>query len=218
MSRTLPRLLDLFCGAGGAGMGYSRAGFDVTGVDIKFQKNYPFPFIQADALEYLAEHGREYDVIHASPPCQAYSVMRVMTQRDYVDLVEPTREALESIGRPYIIENVEGAPLSNYLTLCGTQFGIRVRRHRWFEMSPAVYPLMSPCSCRNGVVTGSLIGQRVAGAVAPGRRKPPHHTESDRREAIGVPWMTTMEARQAIPPAYTEYIGSLLLAQMQEAA
>lgn len=206
-----PRLLDLFCGAGGAGMGYHRAGFDVTGVDIKPMPRYPFTFNQADALEYVTEHGHEFDVIHASPPCQAYSRMRRITKREYPDLIASTRRALNSVGLPYVIENVEGAPLANYLTLCGTMFGLPLRRHRWFEMSPASYPLMTPCSCQNGVATGRLIGQRLRGPKPANRRVPPVFTESEKRAAIGVEWMTIQECQEAIPPAYTSFIGRLLL-------
>jgi DNA (cytosine-5)-methyltransferase 1 len=206
-----PKLLDAYCGGGGAGMGYSLAGFDVTGVDIKPQPRYPFAFHQADAVEFIREHGYEFDAIHASPPCQAYSAMQRAVKGDHPDLVAATRSALVATGRPWAIENVEGAPLRNYVTLCGTMFGLRVRRHRLFELSPMPLILCAPCSCTKGVTTGRLIGHRVAGRVAPGHTKPPHHTESDRREAIGVPWMTARGARQAIPPAYTRFIGAYLL-------
>jgi DNA (cytosine-5)-methyltransferase 1 len=205
------RLLDLFSGAGGAGMGYSRAGFDVTGVDIKPMPNYPFTFVQADALDYLREHGHKFDVVHASPPCQDYSAMRRATRTRHERLIDDVRTELLKLGKPYAIENVEGADLKNPLLLCGTMFGLRVRRHRLFETDPPIWFPPTACECRNGVVSGRLIGQRVAGRVAPGRTKPPHHTEDDRREAIGVPWMTTMEARQAIPPEYTRFIGEQLL-------
>lgn len=118
------RLLDLFCGAGGAGEGYRRAGFEVVGVDIKPQPKNPHRFIQGDALEYLAEHGGEYDAIHASPPCQAHCDLKHMwNAKDNPDLIGPTRELLQKIGRPYIIENVEGAPLISPIILCGTMFG-----------------------------------------------------------------------------------------------
>jgi DNA (cytosine-5)-methyltransferase 1 len=174
---------------------------------------YPYRFIQGDALEYIVEHGREFDAIHASPPCQGYSVTRSATGRESPRLIGQVRELLNATGRPYVIENVEGAEsdMQNYVLLCGTMFGLRVRRHRLFELSPVPLLLTSTCDCRNGVIKGRLIGQRVAGKVAPGRTKPPHHTESDRREAIGVPWMTTMEARQAIPPEYTRFIGAELM-------
>jgi DNA (cytosine-5)-methyltransferase 1 len=208
-----PKLLDLFCGAGGAAMGYSRAGFEVTGIDIEPMPNYPFKFVRMDALEYVAEHGKAFNVIHASPPCQGYSVMAHATGREAPRLIPATREALRATGRPYVIENVELAhrEMRNYVTLCGTMFGLKIRRHRLFEMSPAYYGLLPPCACQNGVKRGQLVGQMLSGKVAPGRApRPGIYTESDRREAIGVPWMTTMEARQAVPPAYTEFIGQQL--------
>lgn len=216
-----PTLLDAFCGGGGAARGYQLAGFEVTGIDIKAQPRYAGDhFVQGDALEYIREHGREFAAIHASPPCQGYSVTRFATGHTSPLLIRQVREILGQTGRPYVIENVEGAAddMTNFVMLCGTMFGLRVRRHRLFETYPLL-PLMTPsCTCRNGVIKGELIGQRVAGKVAPGRTKPPHHTESDRRDAIGVPWMTTMEARQAIPPAYTRYLGIQLLAALREAA
>lgn len=210
-----PRLLDLFCGAGGAAMGYSRAGFEVVGVDINPQPHYPFEFHRADALTFPLDG---FDVVHASPPCQAYSAMRHPVGNEAPALIEPTREALRATGLPYVIENVERAPLLDALRLCGTMFDLRVRRHRLFEIQPPVFALLSPCSCRHGVIKGTLIGHRVAGKVLPGRTQPPPATESDRREAIGVPWMTTTEARQAIPPAYTEWIGRQLMATVERAA
>jgi DNA (cytosine-5)-methyltransferase 1 len=149
---TRPRLLDLFCGAGGAGMGYHRAGFDVVGVDIASQKNYPFEFIQGDALAYCAEHGHEFDAIHASPPCQAHSAMKTMyNAREHLDLVPQTREALRATGKPYVIENVPGAPLITPFILCGTMFDLgwedaELRRHRLFESSTF---MLTP-SCAHG--------------------------------------------------------------------
>lgn len=142
-----PRLLDLFCGAGGAAMGYHRAGFEVVGVDLKPQKHYPFEFHQADALEFLAEHGREFDVIHASPPCQAHTSLKNLHDKDYPELIEPTRRLLEKTGLPYIIENVVGAPLRNPILLCGSSFGLRVRRHRLFESN---WFLIAPPVATNG--------------------------------------------------------------------
>ena len=139
-------MLDLFCGAGGAGMGYSRAGFDVVGVDINPQPHYPFEFHQADALEYLADHWREFDVIHASPPCQAYSMASTQWRKSgkqYPDLIKPTRTALQKTGKSYVIENVVGAPLINPTILNGSFFGMRVRRTRLFETSfPIPFTLM----------------------------------------------------------------------------
>jgi DNA (cytosine-5)-methyltransferase 1 len=209
-----PKLLDLFCGGGGAGMGYARAGFDVVGVDIAHQARYPFEFHQADALEYLAEHGRDFDAIHASPPCQAYSAMlRATRHTEKPRLIAETRAALRTIGKPYVIENVEGAgaDLRDWVMLCGTMFGLRVRRHRLFELSLSLPILTPPCACRLGVVRGSLIGHRTHGRVAPGRTKPPHHTETELRAAMGVEWMTTQETREAIPPAFTEFIGAQVI-------
>src|SRR3990167_3259097 len=132
----MPRLLDLFCGAGGSAVGYSRAGFDdIVGVDNRPMPRYPFTFVQADALEYVAEHGREFDAIHASPPCQGYSVMRNLPwlkAKEYPLLIEPTRELLEAFGKPWIIENVMGAKLRAGW-LCGTMFDLPIFGHRYFE-------------------------------------------------------------------------------------
>jgi DNA (cytosine-5)-methyltransferase 1 len=227
MSR--PLLLDLFCGAGGCAVGYHRAGFDVVGVDCKPQPRYPFPFLQADAINvlnalldqntiYWGECGQslyDFAAIHASPPCQAYSAMGRAVATTAPKLIRPLRRMLDMSGHPYVIENVEGADLcGNVVMLCGTMFGLRVRRHRLFELGDGPLILTPSCQCRNGVMSGRLIGHRVGGKVAPGRTKPPPARESDRREAIGVPWMTTMEARQAIPPSYTECLGRQILAQI----
>lgn len=212
-----PRLLDLFCGAGGCSVGYRRAGFtEIVGVDVKPQPRYPFAFVQDDALKYLAAHGGEFDAIHASPPCQLFSSMNRAVRNEHPDLVGPVRAMLVALGRPYAIENVEGAPLlPPCFVLCGTMFGLRCRRHRVFEVRPTTLALTPGCTCRNGVVTGRLVGHRVGGKVAPGRTKPPPATEADRRAAIGVPWMTGREARQAIPPAYTEFVGKQLIRALE---
>jgi site-specific DNA-cytosine methylase len=129
-----PRLLDLFCGAGGAGMGYHRAGFEVVGVDIAPQPHYPFEFHQGDALEYLAAHGHEFDAIHASPPCQRYSSIQRITKNKHKwpDLVDPVRQLLIKSGKPYVIENVQGAPLRVDAFMCGSMFGLGMIRHRIF--------------------------------------------------------------------------------------
>lgn len=211
-----PRLLDLFCCAAGAAMGYHRAGFDVVGVDLEPQPRYPFAFVQADALEYLAAHGREFDAVHASPPCQDYSAMKVLTNRAHDRLIAATFTALRALGRPFAVENVEGArrDMPNALTLCGTQFGLRVRRHRLFVVEPASLALLPECDCHHGVVTGRLIGHRLAGPKPPGRRVPPVFKPSELRAAMGCDWMTTEEMRQAIPPAYTAHIGAQLLAAL----
>ncbi len=231
-----PRLLDLFCGAGGAGMGYSRAGFDLVGVDIAHQANYPFEFHQADALEYLAEHGRGFDLIHASPPCQAYSVMTKGRWQDRIvnhdELISPTRRLLLASGKPFVIENVGGAraELINPIMLCGSMFGLQteqgsqLRRHRFFELS-STYFLTPTCQHNRGSVIGVY-----GGGQNPARRRPATigvwgHTGGaserdnlaqfgikDRRLAMGIDWMSAAELSEAIPPAYTEFIGRQLLA------
>jgi len=233
MAADRPRLLDLFCGAGGAGMGYHRAGFDVTGVDIKPQKRYPFVFIQADALEFLAEHGHEFDAIHASPPCQAHSAMKTMhNAKEHIDLVPATRRLLQSIGRPYVVENVPGAPLHAPVTLCGTAFGLgwqdaELRRHRLFESSLLL--LVLPCQHGQrsdvvGVYGGHLRNRRrrVIGVYGEGVRDSVRKTDKGvadfgvdhGRAAMGIDWMTLAELCQAIPPAYTEHIGRQLLSHL----
>ncbi|GIW60772.1 MAG: hypothetical protein KatS3mg087_1838 [Patescibacteria group bacterium] len=155
-----PKLLDLFCGAGGAGMGYHLAGFDVTGVDIKPQPSYPFRFVQADAFEFLEEFGHEYDVIHASPPCQAHTPVRNINKnlynRDrYPDLIEQTRSALRETGKIYVIENVVGAPLVNPILLCGEMFGLRVFRHRLFEVNRFILAPPHPKHSRTSTSFGT---------------------------------------------------------------
>lgn len=220
-----PRLLDLFCGAGGAGMGYHRAGFDVVGVDHAPQPRYPFAFVQADALEFLGEHGREFDAIHASPPCQGYSRMRHLPwlkDRNYPLLIDPTREALERTGAVWVIENVEDAPLRNGITLCGLSFGLRMYRHRKFESNVL---LLAPPHQKHTVVIGRgrLLKDRYSRASAGVTGvfpDPAGHTAGASTKAamlaMGIDWMKRDEMTQAIPPVYTEYIGRQLLAVLEE--
>lgn len=216
------RLLDLFCGAGGAAMGYYRAGFtEIVGVDIAPQKRYPFEFVQGDALEYAEKYGREFDMIHASPPCQLYSVTFPLSKGGYPDLVGPTREALQATGKPYIIENVPRAPLINPIKLCGTMFPeLRIRRHRLFECSPVIWWPPGPCwhwgatsACGRGKSKNNLTGYipgtlenfdfiTVTGC---------DYIAADGRKAMGIDWMTKEELSQAIPPAYTEWLGREML-------
>lgn len=200
-------------------MGYHRAGFDVTGVDIEPQPRYPFSFIQADALEYVAEHGHEYDALAASPPCQAYSDLKHMhNAKRHADLLTPTRELLNKIGKPYVIENVEGAPMQNYVTLCGTALGLgtadaELRRHRRFEIVP--HMLFVP-PCRHGL-KARVIG--VYGGHGRDRRRKfntQDFSTAARREAMGIDWMTGDELSQAIPPSYTAFIGAHLLQHIVE--
>ena len=227
-----PRLLDTFCGAGGCSMGYYRAGFDVVGVDINPQKNYPFEFHQGDALEFIAEHGHEFDVIHASPPCQVHSVMTKRWGRDtiqnHVDLIPAARAVLKAAGKPYVIENVPGARscLITPVMLCGTMFGLgangaQLRRHRYFECSFFV-GLTPPCqhdqSSSIGVYGGGQHPKRrrtigVYGHSGDYSKRDGHKAfgVDARREAMGIDWMTQAELSQAIPPAYTEYIGKRIM-------
>lgn len=233
MQTIKPKLLDLFCGAGGAAMGYYRAGFDVVGVDIMPQPRYPFKFIQADALEYIAEHGAEFDAIHASPPCQLYSTMTNgrWKDREHPDLIDPVRDLLIASGKPYVIENVEGAraKLINPIMLCGTMFGLQtkhgsqLRRHRYFECN-SFFVLVMPCRHNNGSAIGVY-----GGGQNPARKRPAtigvwghaggssnrdgliQFGTQDRRDAMGIDWMTGNELAEAIPPAYTEFIGRHLM-------
>jgi DNA (cytosine-5)-methyltransferase 1 len=215
---TRPCLLDLFCGAGGAAVGYHRAGFDVVGVDLVKQPNYPFRFVWDDALEYVAEHAGEYDAIHASPPCQAFSLASTFhgVQGRHPDLVAATRAALEATGLPYVIENVERSPLRRDLVLCGEMFGLRVHRHRVFETGGffAMQPRHAPHTLRGAEHNCDLRpghARLVAGNYA---------NHADAADAMGIDWMTRRELAQAIPPAYCEFIGGFLMRAltMSEAA
>lgn len=207
------RLLDLFCGAGGAAMGYYLAGFDVVGVDIVNQPRYPFTFVQGDALEYCAAHGHEFDAIHASPPCQAYSITKSIHHNDHPAMIEDTRDVMITTGKPYVIENVIGAPLRNPLMLCGSMFvGLRVYRHRLFECNPQLF--MAPATCHHSFKMpakyNELNGDNFITCVG-------HNFKAaDGRIAMGIEWMTRAELSQAVPPAYTEYIGRQLLQRMKD--
>lgn len=208
------RLLDLFCGEGGAAMGYHQAGFtEITGVDIRPMPKYPFQFVQADALDYLAKHGAEFDAIHASPPCQAYSMAGNqwrLTGHQYPDLVAPTRALLEEIGKPWVIENVPGAPLRNPTVLNGAMFGLRVRRVRWFETSFPMPLTLCPCETQRAV--------RMGRAVKEGDIITPVGHFSNvayARKEMGIDWMGQRGLAQAIPPAYCEFIGRHLLAALE---
>ena len=224
------RLLDLFCCEGGAGTGYAQAGFDVVGIDIAPQPRYPFEFHQADAIEYVTEHWREFDAIHASPPCQAYSITKHSHGKDHPDLLEPTRMALIATGLPYIIENVVGAPLIDPVLLCGTMFNLSaidvdgeplvLQRHRLFESN--VW-LMSAggCSHDGRQVAGVYGGGRhrnVSDRDSPSRRGGYTPLGSVRAELMDMPWATQHGLTQAIPPAYTEFLGRQLMAHLRQVA
>ena len=207
-----PRLLDLFCGAGGAAMGYHRAGFDVVGVDIAPQPNYPFEFHQADALEYLAAHGHEFDAIHASPPCQRYSTATADPSR-HPDLIAPVRSALLRLRKPYAIENVPGAPLFDPARLCGSAFGLRVRRHRGFESNVLIVGTEHH-HAEQGRPVG-VYGQhpdRKQHLRPDGTQRGTKATSAEHAgRAMGIWWMDWPELAESIPPAYTEHVGRQLL-------
>ncbi len=214
-----PRLLDLYCCEGGAATGYARAGFDVVGVDIEPQPNYPFEFHQADAIEYLLEHGHKFDAIHASPPCQAYSSI-TPDKSKHPELIAPTREALLTIGRPYVIENVEGAwrELVDPMRLCGSSFGLRVRRHRYFESN--VWLTSMPCRHEEqGVPVGVYGGVTSSSPRRPSgtSRGVKARTVEEAREAMGMPWASEHGLTEAIPPAFTEWIGRDLIEHLNHA-
>lgn len=201
----MPRLLDLFCKAGGAAMGYHRAGFDVVGVDIEPQPNYPFEFVQADAIEYLLSEGQRFDAIHASPPCQAYSNTQRIGKRKHPDLIERTRDSMPA--KPWVIENVPDAPLIEPIVLCGYSFGLRTYRHRLFESSVAIVAPPHRTHDRPNTKMGRPLRDgemmHVVGNFS---------GVDDARAAMGIDWMTRDELREAIPPAYTEWIGLQLRA------
>jgi DNA (cytosine-5)-methyltransferase 1 len=190
-----PRLLDLFCGAGGAAVGYHRAGFEVVGVDIKPQPHYPFEFHQADAMTYPLEG---FDVVHASPPCQHYSraCKAAHTNHLFPDLLPKTRERLIETGKPYIIENVPGAPMKANIVLCGSQFNLQIIRHRLFEIFPSIYRLLPKCSHCD-----EPIGIYGHGTNSWYRKKTGHNASTnDWRRAMGIEWMTKPELAESIPP------------------
>jgi len=216
-------LLDLFCGAGGAAMGYHRAGFEVVGVDHKPQPHYPFEFHQADALEFVREHFERYSVIHASPPCQKYTGMRRITRARFgrihsnpnpPDLIAATRRALVATGKPWLIENVQGSPLHTGIILCGASLGLEhLARHRHFESSMLLFA--PPCSHYSSNYTVGVYGSRPDGRRVSYRQHRLCCVAASLEEAcevMGIDWMNWDEITQAIPPAYTEYIGKQLMA------
>ncbi len=218
-----PILLDLFCGAGGAGMGYHQAGFRVIGVDCEPMPNYPFEFYRGDALfvaSFVASRGRlpesmgghVIEAVHASPPCQRYSAMskcRPEIAEKYPDLVPGTRRHLTRGGLPWVIENVPGAPLRNDLELCGTQFGLELYRHRIFEMN---FPV-SPLAHRPHQVPASKAGHWTPGTImsVSGHIAPIAHA----RKIMGINWTNRDELAESIPPAYTKYIGAQLMKRLE---
>ena len=220
-----PRLLDLFCGAGGVAAGYHRAGFDVVGVDILAQPHFPFEFVQDDALGFLADvvvadptWSGGFHVVHASPPCQFYSRLSAMhPTKEYPALIGDIRSLLVESGLPWVIENVEGAPLATRsdlfgahgVMLCGSMFGLGVergylRRHRLFETS---FPVAQPEYRHKGLAVG-VYGH----GGHSGKHRMLYRAEA--AEAMQIDWMSRDEMTQVIPPAYTEYIGAQLIAHL----
>ncbi len=205
--KTVPKILDLYCCAGGAGEGYRLGGFDVTGVDIKPQPKNPHTFVLSDALEYLAAYGGKFDAIHASPPCQEYTKTGKQWRKEgrkYPDLISSTRDALKKLGKPWVIENVPGSPLINPIFLNGSAFGIRVHRPRYFESNFPIpqleVPPMNPVKMGRPIKEGDTV-------------QPVGHFSGVRYAAkeMGLPWMGQAELAQAIPAAYTKFISIHLL-------
>jgi DNA (cytosine-5)-methyltransferase 1 len=204
------RLLDLFCGAGGCSVGYARAGFDVVGVDINPQPHYPFEFHQADAMTYPLDG---FDALHASPPCQDHILGGLQSNHGTGWMLAEIRRRLEERGRPWVIENVPGAPMRPDYVLCGSHFGLPVRRHRWFETSWRGFSLMA---CDHSKQVHGVYGHPHGRNGAWPGMLPGGLTEWS--QALGIDWMTASELAQAIPPAYTERIGTSLLAHLSEVA
>jgi DNA (cytosine-5)-methyltransferase 1 len=223
-----PKLLDLFCCAGGSARGYQLAGFQVTGVDIVRRRRYCGEvFIQADVMRLTPEFLSEFDVIHASPPCQGYTAMRhAPGAKGAPLLIDGVREMLQASGKPWIMENVEEArwAMREPITLCGTMFGLgaegcELRRHRLFESNGAISP-PSPCQHTDGPVVGVYGGHARKRSAKHGGRTTQDVWLNGHRpvaaEAMGMDWATLAEMSEAIPPAYTEHLGRQILETLQE--
>ncbi|MFB8750932.1 SAM-dependent methyltransferase [Streptomyces parvulus] len=211
-----PRLLDLFCCQGGAAKGYADAGFDVTGVDLVPQPRYPFRFVQADAITFVLAHGAAFDFIHASPPCQHDSECQRIQANAHPDLIAPTRTALETAGRPWVMENVRGAvpKLRTPVMLCGQMFALANYRHRFFETGGG-FTLTQPGH------PAHLVPQAKMGRPVPsghyGQFVGNFSGVPLARAVLGVPWMNRDGIRECIPPAYAEHIGRAALVQLAPA-
>jgi len=209
-----PVLLDLYCKAGGAAMGYYRAGFDVVGVDIEPQPHYPFLFIQSDALDYVAAHGHNFEASHASPECQGYSVTAGMPWAyGAARYISTVKAALEAAGKLWVIENVPGAEcdMPASITLCGLSFGLKLFRHRLFESNILLLAPSHQTHKGKRVGVGGYVCMSGHGDASPGRIPADHRRVSAWREASGIDWMIRDELTQAVPPAYTEFIGKQLM-------
>ena len=211
-----PKLLDLYCKAGGASMGYHLAGFEVVGIDNKKQKRYPFEFIQADALEVLQDidYLKSFDVLAGSPPCQTHSITQHLRNAqgkttDKIDLIPQTREGFVKSGKPYVIENVPGSPLVNPVVVCGSSFNLKVRRHRLFESTLEL----------TGSVCDHKAQGRPVGIYGSMKDEIPNGGRTAKsieqaREAMGIDWMIWGELVEAIPPIYTKYLGEQIISQL----
>jgi DNA (cytosine-5)-methyltransferase 1 len=203
-------------------MGYHRAGFEVVGVDHKSQPHYPFEFHEADALEFVSRWGTEFDTIHASPPCQAYTGLRKVSMArfgsapEHPDLIDVTRRALKATGRIYIIENVQNSPLKTQIILCGASFGLaHLARHRHFESNLLLFSL--PCRHYGNEYTIGVYGSRPDGrrvSYQQHRISRVAHSLEEAQTVMGIDWMSWDEITQAIPPVYTEFIGWQVLAAL----
>ena len=220
---TRPVVLDLFSGAGGAGEGYRRAGFDVVGVDIEPHDYRPGRFILGDAVDYLRALTWRPSLVHASPPCQRWSLMTANPE-NHPDLIAPTRELCLALGVPYVIENVPAAPLRAPFTLCGSTFGLRVRRHRVFEASWFVFGLPGCDHDRQGIPVG-VYGdhpeqkEHIRADGSGTSRGVKARDVEEARDAMGIDWpMPWVDVKEAIPPAYTEWIGREFLHHQENAA
>ena len=211
------RLLDLFCGAGGAAEGYRRAGFDeIVGVDIQPQPSYPFTFVQGDAIRYLSDNWGTFDAIHASPPCQRWSIGNRphRSAEKHPDFIRPVRRWLRGIRRPWVIENVRLAPLEHAILLCGTMFGLKVFRHRLFESNRV---LMVPEHPKHDGTTGAHRGYSTLrsgrnGFICVAGHNFERHAGA---KAMDIDWMKARwELAEAVPPAYTEFVGRQLLQEI----
>lgn len=215
--RRRPRVLDLFCCSGGAGMGYWRAGFEVVGVDIVPRPNYPFPFIEGDALDAMREMGQDFDLVHASPPCQPGCTLTKGTNRGrvYADFIPQMRELLRWYGVPWVVENVTGADIRKDLTLCGEMFGLGVIRHRHFEAGwPDGAPEQPAHIKHRGPVRGWRHGVwRDGPYIAAYGKGGGKGSVAEMQRAMDITWTDVHEElTEAIPPAYTQYIGARFIA------
>ncbi|WP_433341206.1 SAM-dependent methyltransferase [Streptomyces sp. CA-253872] len=208
-----PRLLDAFCCQGGAAKGYADAGFDVTGIDLNPQPRYPYPFIQGDAVAFLRAYGHEFDAIHASPPCQHDSACQRIQRNTHPDLIAPTRTALKATGRPWVLENVGGAlpKLRRPVMLCVPMFGVRTYRHRYFEPGGGL-TLPQPTHPEHTVPQAKMGRPVLEGWY--GQHVGNFSGVAHAREVMGVPWMNRDGIRECIPPAYTAWLGTHLLARL----